>query len=146
MSFDFVEPQDFFRMLFDDAEFCSGLGKVMLAAGMLETNLRRYLGSKQVKFKDSDTLGILVNKLKQTDLLTENGKAHFSDLAKKRNYLAHNLYGLFSNEFDVTILPREQLVSVDTLMFVSRVETLYNDFVYFAKIVAKADISKDKLL
>ena len=146
MSFDFVEPREFFIMLYSDAKFCTGLGKVMLAAGMLETNLRCYLGDKQIKFKNCDALGSLVCKLKVADLLSENGKIHFSTLTAKRNYLAHNLYGLFSKELEETILSREQLVSADTSIFIERVEILSDDFVYFADFVAKADRSKDKLL
>ncbi|MBT9522494.1 MAG: hypothetical protein IV101_16595 [Dechloromonas sp.] len=146
MSSNFVEPQEFFRLLHDDIEFCSSLGRVMLTAGMLETNLRRYLDTKAVKFTRKDTLGALVNKLKQANLLTENGKAHFSDLTKKRNYLAHNLYGLFSKELEATILPRVQLVSVDTALFIEKAESLAEDFVFFANLVAKADKFEDKLL
>jgi len=118
----------------------------MLAAGMLETNLRGYLKAKSIDYNRAATLGSLVKKLKDAGLLTENGKSHFDDITKKRNYLAHNLYGLFSKELEETILPREQLVSIDTSIFIDRVETLAEDFVFFSSLVAKADPSKAKLL
>ena len=43
MSFDFVAPQEFFRLLYQESEFCDGVGKVMLAAGMLETDLSEVI-------------------------------------------------------------------------------------------------------
>jgi len=146
MSFDFIEPEAFFRQLNNDKDFCCGLGKVMLAASMLETNLRSYLNAKSISYNRTATLGSLVKKLKDADLLTENGKSHFDDLTKKRNYLAHNLYGLFSKELEETILPREQLVSIDALFFINRVEILAEDFTFFSDHVSKADLSKKKLL
>lgn len=145
MTFDFVEPEEFFRQLNDDKDFCCWLGKVMLAAGMLETNLRGYLNARSIEHKRTTTLGGLVKKLKDADLLTENGKSHFDDITKKRNYLAHNLYGLFGKELEETILPREQLVSADASIFVDRVETLTEDLTFFSNLVAKADPSKAKL-
>ena len=146
MPFDFVGPGEFFRQLSDDVNFCCGLGKVMLAAGMLETNLRGYLNARSIDYNRTATLGGLVKKLKDANLLTENGKSHFDDITRKRNYLAHNLYGLFSKELEETILPREQLVSIDASIFIDRVEALAEDFVFFSSLVAKADPSKAKLL
>lgn len=146
MPFDLIEPDEFFRQLNDDKDFCCGLGKVMLAAGMLETNLRHYLSARSIKYERTAALGSLVTKLKNSGLLTENGEYHFDDITKKRNYLAHNLYGLFSKELEETVLPREQLVSIDVSIFVERVETLAADFVFFSNLVANADPSKTKLL
>jgi hypothetical protein len=42
MNFDFVVPDKFFELLYDYVEFCDGVGKVMLSASKLETNLRKY--------------------------------------------------------------------------------------------------------
>ena len=146
MTFDFIEPGEFFRQLKDNKDFCCGLGRVMLAAGMLETTLRHYLSARSIGYKRTATLGRLVTKLKEAELLTENGEYHFDDITQKRNYLAHNLYGLFSKELEETILPREQLVSIDVSIFVERVETLADDFLLFSNLVANADPSKTKLL
>lgn len=146
MPFDFVEPEDFFRQLNGDKDFCCGLGKVMLAAGMLESNLRGYLNARSIDCNRTATLGNLVKTLKAADLLTENGKRHFDDITRKRNYLAHNLYGLFSKELEETILPREQLVSIDALIFIDRVEALAQDFAFFSNLVVTADPSKAELL
>lgn len=146
MPFDFIEPQEFFRQLYNDRDFCCGLGKLMLASGTLETNLRRFLDARSIKYRQASTLGSLIKKLKDADLLTENGKTHFEDIARKRNYLTHNLYGLFSKELDETLLPREMLVSIDTSIYVQRVEELVEDFLFFSSLVAKAGSSNEKLL
>ena len=146
MAFDHVAPTEFFRLLSSDKEFCCGLGKVMLAAGMLETNLRNYLNSRSIKCAQTATLGTLVRKLIDAKLLTENGKFHFDDITKKRNYLAHNLYGLFSQELEESILPRERLDSIDASVFVDKVETLAEDLLFFSHLVASANPSQEKLI
>lgn len=146
MPFDFIEPQEFFRQLYNDRDFCCGLGKLMLASGALETNLRLYLDARSIKYGQASTLGSLIKKLKDADLLTENGQTHFEDIARKRNYLTHNLYGLFSKELDETLLPREMLVSIDASIYVQRVEELVEDFLFFSSLVAKAGPSSEKLL
>ena len=81
MKFDFVPPQQFFDLLYKDGEFCEGIGKVMLSASKLETNLRKYLKAKHIVFGSKATLGVLVTKLIDNSLLTRNGEMHFEDLA-----------------------------------------------------------------
>jgi hypothetical protein len=146
MAFDFVPPEQFFELLYNDLEFCDGVGKVMLSASKLETNLRKYLRVKNIKCSPKSTLGNLVTKLIENNLLTQNGHVHFSDLALKRNYLAHSLYDLFVKEIEETILERDELTAPDTDIFIYRARQLAKDFLYFAEIVAKADIKANKLL
>ncbi len=75
MSFDFVSPSQFFELLYDEPAFCEGVGKIMLSASRLETNLRKYLKARGVKgISGKTTLGTLVRKLKDNELLTRNGK------------------------------------------------------------------------
>jgi len=63
MKFDFVPPEQFFDLLYNETEFCDGVGKVMLSASKLETNLRKYLKAKHITFRSKSTLGNLVTKL-----------------------------------------------------------------------------------
>ena len=146
MPFDFVPPEQFFELLYNDVEFCDGVGKVMLSASRLETNLRKYLKAKDIKHSPKSTLGNLVTKLIENNLLTKNGQIHFNDLALKRNYLAHSLYDLFTKEIEETILERDELTALDTDVFIYRARTLAEDFLHFANIVAKADINANRLL
>ena len=119
----------------------------MLAAGMLETNLRLYLKAKGIKtIRSNSTLGYMVKQMKDCHLLTRNGEMHFDDLVLKRNYLAHNLYDLFSEVIEETILPCSQLVDADIHMFRDRALSLAEDFLLFAKHVASADLSDKPLL
>lgn len=146
MTFDFVPPEHFFDLLYNDVEFCDSVGKVMLSASKLETNLRKYLQARHITFRPKSTLGSLVDKLKKNNLLSKNGQIHFDDLVLKRNYLAHSLYDLFTKEIEETILEREELTALDTDVFISRAQDLAETFFHFAKIVSKADASADKLL
>lgn len=147
MSFEFVPPEQFFRILYKDANFCEGMGKVMLSASLLETNIRKYLKVKDVKgVRPKSTLGNLVQKLRENDLLSKNGQIHFDDLTLKRNYLAHSLYDLFTKEINETILERDELTAMDTDIFVRRAHQLAEDFLYFANIVSEANTNTEKLL
>lgn len=119
----------------------------MLSAGVLETNLRRYLKTKGISgVKENSTLGGMVKLLKKHDLLSQNGLKHFNDLAKKRNYLAHSLYDLFTHEIAETILPRTDLDNMDVEIFSERANTLASDFLHFAKMVARTQTNKQVLL
>ncbi len=146
MKFNFVSPEKFFELLYNEVEFCDGVGKVMLSASKLETNLRKYLRAKNIKCSPKSTLGNLVKKLIENNLLTINGQIHFNDLALKRNYLAHSLYDLFTKEIEETILERNELTALDKDIFIYRARILAENFLHFANIVAKADVAASKLL
>lgn len=147
MTVNFITPEEFFLLLYEESEFCDGVGKVMLAAGMLETNLRRYLNAKGVKGVCSkSTFGSMVKRLKDRSLLSRNGEMHFDDLVLKRNYLAHSLYDLFSRVIDETILPRDELARMDVETFADKAQTLAEEFLFFSRHVAAADIRKRQLL
>lgn len=118
----------------------------MLSASILETNLRKYLKAKHISTSSKSTLGHLVTKLTENNLLSKNGKIHFNDLAIKRNYLAHSLYDLFTKEIEETILERDELIAEDTDIFIYRARQLAKDFLFFAEIVAKADAKANKLV
>jgi len=142
-----IPPSEFFRLLYAETSFCAGVGRVMLAAAILETNLRRYLRARSIKkVRGNATLGNLVSLLKANKLLSRNGEMHFDDLATKRNYLAHSLYDLFTNVIEETILPRTQLAAGDVVMFVDRAEQLAKDFYHFSRLVAEADPKRAVLL
>jgi hypothetical protein len=130
---------EFFGLLYADPAFCASVGRVMLAAAMLETNLRSHLRARGIaKVRATATLGHLVKILKDHHLLSRNGEMHFDDLAAKRNYLAHSLYDLFTNVIEETILPRTELVEEDVSLFTDKVQQTAEDFFAFSKLVAAA--------
>ena len=143
MNFEIIQKEDFYNILFRDNDFCKNLGKVMLAASMLESNLRSFLKNRNVdKVGEKATLGKLVLLLKKHKLLSKNGQIHFDDLTLKRNYLAHNLFDLFCNNLEETILPSEKLVGLDVEIFQENTNLLIEDLLYFSEIVSDAK-SKD---
>jgi hypothetical protein len=146
MKIDFVSTEQFFDLLYDDVEFCNGLGKVMLSASKLETNIRKHLKSKNIAFKSKSTLGNLVSTLIENNLLSNNGQIVLKELALKRNYLAHSLYDLFTKEIEETILERDELTADDTDIFIYRAHQLAEDFIHIANVISKANINTKKLL
>jgi hypothetical protein len=147
MSFDFLAPEEFFESLYDDRDFCEQLGKVILAAGILESSLRKYLRARGIaKVSSKLTLGQAVKILEENDLLTNNGQMHFNDIKRKRNYLAHNLYALFSEELEETVLPRTDLTAGDVDMFWEKAHNEARDYRHFSRIVMEADPTAEKLL
>jgi hypothetical protein len=118
MAFVFLSPEDFFERLYEDVDFCDQLGKAVLAAGILESELRNYLKARGISgVSEKLTLGQAVGLLKDNDLLTLNGKLRLEDVVRKRNYLTHNLYALFSSEIEETLLPRNELTAMDVDIF-----------------------------
>ena len=139
MTFEFVPSEAFYELLYKDEAFCGAIGKVMLSAGRLETNLRAYLRDKGIMgVADRSTLGSLVRVLNDNNLLSRNGQIHFKDLVTKRNYLAHSLYDLFSNVIEQTILPNSDLTESDVESFTERAEDLSQDFTHFSNLVLNA--------
>ena len=126
MSYEFVLSEEFYEILYRNSNFCDGIGKVMLSAGRLETNIRSFLKAKKIK-------GVCA-------------RSNLGELVRKHNYFAHSLYDLFSAEIAETILPRSGLTEMDAEIFVDRVHILADDFSHFAKLVYEADIKKDKVL
>ena len=53
----------------------------MLASGT-QNNLRRFLDARSIKVQASIHTRQLDKKIKDADLLTENGKTHFEDIAE----------------------------------------------------------------
>lgn len=147
MNFEIIQKEDFYDILFRDHDFCKNLGKVMLAASMLESNLRSYLKNHNVdKVGEKATLGKLVILLKKHKLLSKNGQMHFDDLTLKRNYLAHNLFDLFCNNLEETILPSENLVEMDVDIFQEKTKLLIEDLLYFSEILSNTKSNVIKLL
>jgi hypothetical protein len=111
----------FFERLYEDQEFCNVLGKMTLAAGRFESNLRAFLNLSGVGVPEGEaTLGSLISKLKKHDLLSENGVQVLRDLKRQRNYLTHSLFDLFSARVDETVLPRPDLVPMDVTLFTEK--------------------------
>ncbi len=127
---------EFFERLYGDQKFCNALGRMTLAAGRFESNLRAFLNLSGVSVSESEaTLGSLMSKLKKHDLLSENGVQVLRDLKRQRNYLTHSLFDLFSARVDETILPRTDLVPMDVTLFTEKAWQLEQNFSGLSSIV-----------
>ncbi|MDH3694452.1 MAG: hypothetical protein OER96_07790 [Gammaproteobacteria bacterium] len=101
-----LEGVEFFKQLPADDDFCRELGKAVLAAGRLEAELIKYLNSKGIgENTDKANLGKLIRFAKKHELLAKMVPA-LEMLNDQRNYLADNIYALFSGLVEETILSR----------------------------------------
>ncbi len=132
-----TEGIEFFELLYVDDEFCKELGKTVLAAGRLEAELIRYINSKNVGERTKKAnLGKLILFAKKHELLPKMVPA-LETIRDQRNYLAHNIYALFSRLVEETLLPRSELLDSDVDVFSDRAYQLRENIDHLADIVAK---------
>ena len=111
----------FFSLLEKSNEFTSELGKAALASGKLEAELIILLKSKNIAVKfERATLGFLIELLEKNDLLDKNMISALRTVSKQRNYITHNLYALFIDQLDETIMGKNNLIDTDVLLYVDR--------------------------
>ena len=112
---------EFFTLLNQSEEFTSELGKVALASGRLEVEFILYLTENDVKgnYKKA-TLGTLIRIANENKLLSENENLIFKQISKQRNYITHNIYALFSDLIDETIMEKEKLLDSDVHLYTER--------------------------
>ena len=128
---------EFFKQLSADDEFCKQLGKAMLSAGRLESELIKYIQNNQSGAKTSKTnLGRLIGIAEKHELLANMVPA-LKVINDQRNYLAHNIHALFTGLIEETILPRSELLDSDIDVFTARATQLTENINGLADIVAK---------
>lgn len=132
-----LEGIAFFEALYADDVFCRELGRVMLAAGKLEVEITRYLESSgQTQKAQQATLGKLIGFAEKDDNLANLTPA-LKTLNQQRNYLAHNIYALFSSHLKESLLPKNGLLDSDIDIFSDKARTLSSEIAYLAKVVLK---------
>lgn len=128
----------FFNLLFESDEFCAELGKVTLAAGRLEAELILFLNRKGITENvNRSTLGKLISIGKRNALFDRNLTDAFETICKQRNYLTHNIYALFVELIDETILDRSDLLDSDVQTYMNRVWQLRDNLIGLANIIHK---------
>lgn len=127
----------FFEQLFADDEFCKQLGKAVLSAGRLESELIKYIQNNQSGTKTNKAnLGRLIGIAKKHELLANMVPA-LKVINDQRNYLAHNIHALFTGLIEETILPRSELLDSDIDIFTERACQLTENINGIADILAK---------
>ena len=133
-----TKGKEFFNFLFESEEFCSELGKVSLAAGRLEAEMILYLIRNGVKEDIRRlTLGKLIKIGKKNNLLEKKLTIALEEICMQRNYLTHNIYALFIDLIDETILERSNLLDSDVLTYVERAWQLRINLIDLADIMGK---------
>ena len=127
---------EFYKLLNESERFTSELGKVALASGRLEAEFIRLLIKNKIKgnYKKA-TLGKLIDIANSNKLLSENENMIFKHISKQRNYITHNIYALFSDLIDETILEKEKLLDSDVYLYVERVWQLKENLNGLADII-----------
>jgi hypothetical protein len=132
-----VTSSEFFALLREDAEFCAQLGRAMLAAGRLETALKRFLHRQRPTLKtDNANLGFLIRQLEKHSLLPKMRQS-LELLNKQRNYLAHSIHALLSEWIDETILERSELLDSDLVTYEERAWQLTENLNGLAEIIER---------
>lgn len=132
-----AEGLEFFQLLYEDDEFCMELGRAILAASRLESELTQYLNEQVIDKKIADaSLGRLILYARKNKLLTQMVPA-LEMLKDQRNYLAHNIHALFAGLVEETILDRSNLLDSDVDTFTERAWQLKENLNGLADILYK---------
>ncbi|HTV47119.1 MAG TPA: hypothetical protein VMG59_01615 [Phycisphaerae bacterium] len=132
-----VEGLELYSLLCSDDEFCAELGRAVLAAGRLETALKKHiLATRSSPRIVRATLGQLIKLATKDKLLSEMVPA-LKGLKVQRNYLTHLVHALFSGFIEETILPRSNLLDSDVLTFTERAWLLAQNLNGLAEILEK---------
>ena len=126
----------FYDLLYNSEDFTSELGKVVLASGKLEAELNLYLKRKGVK-KDIENfnLGLLIRTAEQSDLLNFNQLEALKLVKNQRNYLTHNIYALFADLKEETILEKNGLLDSDVEVYKERAWQLKENLISLSEIL-----------
>ena len=130
----------FYNLLFESEEFTTELGKVALASGKLEAELILYLKRKGInKDLSRSTLGSLIKIAEQTELLNYNQLESLKMVTRQRNYITHNIYALFTDIKEETILEKHNLLDSDVYTYKERAWQLKENLIAFAENLRKAE-------
>lgn len=129
---------DFYNLLFESEEFTTELGKVSLAAGKLEAELILFLKKNSVTENlQKATLGSLISKAKEKNLLDKNIVACLEMICRQRNYITHNIYALFIDLLDETILEKNNLIDTDVITYIERAWQLRENLNEMTSVIQK---------
>ena len=138
-----VSGAKFFELLINSEQYCAELGRVVLAAGRLESLLILYLRDNCPSEIDSkSTLGKLIAYAKEHDLLTDLIQA-LEIIKEQRNYQMHNIYNLLMGMIKQTILEGENLIDSDVHTYIERALQLKENINALSDIVERECTKKN---
>lgn len=107
---------EFYDELLKSERFCENLGRLLLMSGKLESALKSIVLTSSIKVRYNlgrAMLGQLVGSCKEHELVTDELNEVLAFILLRRNYLTHNLYPLFNDEIENSLLPKDNLHSGD---------------------------------
>lgn len=134
-----VDGKTFYKFLSADDEFCRHLGRAVLAAGRLETQLKLYLRAHSIQADtERATLGQLLGLLEQHALLKKM-QPHIDLLKRQRNFLTHNVHAVLSGLKEDALIGDEvkDLLDSDVDMYGERAWQLAENLNSLADILEK---------
>ncbi len=128
--------KDFFTLLVENEEFCAQLGRMILAAGKLETLLSLHLENLgEARNLKKKTLGQLISMARNNNY--DNNLIDALEMLKtQRNYLTHNI-SLLSGHIKKTILESEDLLDSDIQTYCGRAWVLTDNLNGISNIMLK---------
>ena len=131
-----TQGKEFYDLLYQTDEFTSELGKVTLASSKLEAEIILFLKRKGIKDKyEKSTLGKLIDILKKNNLVDDNLIIALKQTSIQRNYLTHNIYSLFIDLLDETILEKNNLLDSDVHTYIERAWQLKENLIALSEII-----------
>lgn len=135
-----VSGHEFFELLCRSDEFCASLGRAMLAACQLESQLRQYLAAHVPSANTNRaTLGRLISYCKDHSCLMRMLPA-LEVVKDQRNYLTHNIHALLFGLIEETILEGSDLIDSDVSTYTERARQLRENLDGLSGII-KAEIT-----
>ena len=129
---------NFYKLLYENAEFTIELGKMTLSCSKLEAEIILFFKRKNItKNFSKTTLNPLIDYAEKNEFFDENLLIILREFAVKRNYLNHNIYGLFLELIDETILERENILDSDVLYFKDKVYVLNENLNHIAEQISR---------
>ena len=132
-----IDGAEFFALLRSSYEFCAALGRAVLAAGRLESELKRYIMSRSGDDKlVQATLGRLIHYAEQHEMLVAYLPVLMT-LKIQLNYMAHDIHALLSGLIEETILAVSDLVDSDVIYFTEKAQETADNLDGLADLIAR---------
>ncbi|NVK53503.1 MAG: hypothetical protein HWD85_11260 [Flavobacteriaceae bacterium] len=127
---------DFYYHLFNSKEFCIELGKFTLLSSKLEAELILYYKRNNVKDTlEKATLGKLISIGSKNNLFDKNLSLILNQFLIQRNELTHNIYSIFRNIKDNSILEKDNLLDSDVWTYTDFIYQVNENFNHISEII-----------
>lgn len=103
---------EFYTLLFNSKEFTEELGKMTLAAELIN-----HLNRKGITVKENKTLGGLITQAESNGTLDKNVLMSLKSVKNLRNEFVHRIYSMFSGLSQKSMMPIADLIDTDVITY-----------------------------